>query len=75
MQKNSAPITDPMDAAYSSMRREHQSNLLEHVERAIIARALKEFEGKQSKAVDLLGISRATLRKRIDQYGLEEAGS
>lgn len=68
------PTTDPMDAAYSSMRREHQSNLLEHVERAIIARALKEFEGKQSKAVDLLGISRATLRKRIDQYGLEEAG-
>jgi two-component system nitrogen regulation response regulator GlnG len=70
-----APFSDPMDKAYASLRREHDSNLLEQVERAVIARVLNEFDGKQSKAIELLGISRATLRKRIDQYGLEEAGS
>ena len=69
-----AVALDPLGAAYESLRREHSGNLLEHAERAIIARALKECGGKQAKAVDLLGISRATLRKRIDQYGLGEDG-
>ncbi|MGC6456045.1 MAG: sigma-54-dependent transcriptional regulator [Coraliomargaritaceae bacterium] len=69
------PPLEPMDAAYASMRRDYSSNLLEQFERSIISRALKEFSGKQSEVVGLLGISRATLRKRMDQYGLDQSGS
>jgi len=70
-----APSVNPLDAAYAELRKEHSGNLLEHVERAIIARVLEECGGKQVKACELLGISRATLRKRVDQFGLDKAGS
>jgi DNA-binding protein Fis len=43
-------------------------NLLESMEKEIIQRALKECGGNQVKASGLLGITRATLRKRIDSY-------
>ncbi|PDH29220.1 MAG: DNA-binding response regulator [Puniceicoccaceae bacterium MED-G30] len=66
-------VSDPLDEAYSSLRQQYSTNLLEHSERAMIARAMKELDGKQAKVSTLLGISRATLRKRIEQYGLEES--
>jgi two-component system nitrogen regulation response regulator GlnG len=59
------------DTAYRLMREERDSNLLEQAEREIIRRALKETGGNQVKASGLLGITRATLRKRIDQYDLQ----
>ncbi len=61
---------DPFDAVYSKLRAAHQNNILEHAERALIARALKEAGSKQVKAAEILGLTRATLRKRIDQYDL-----
>ena len=61
---------DPFDDAYRALREAHGTNLLEHAERAIIERALAETDGKQVKAAELLGMTRATLRKRIDRYGL-----
>ncbi|NBB78265.1 MAG: response regulator [Verrucomicrobia bacterium] len=61
---------DPFDAAYKALREAHDTNILEHAERAMIARALKEKEGKQVKAAEILGMTRATLRKRMDQYDL-----
>jgi two-component system nitrogen regulation response regulator GlnG len=65
-----APVEDPCDLAYRSLREAHQTNILEHAERAMIERALKEADGKQVKAAEILGMTRATLRKRIDQYDL-----
>ena len=61
---------DPSDAVYRDLREMHGKNILEHAERALIARALKESDGKQVKAAEILGMTRATLRKRIDQYDL-----
>jgi len=65
-----APVTDPFDQAYARLREVQGTNILEHLEREIIARALDESGGKQVKAAEVLGMTRATLRKRIDQYNL-----
>lgn len=65
------PVPDPYDAVYKDLRGKHESNILEHAERALIVRALKDAGGKQVLAAEILGMTRATLRKRIDQYNLE----
>jgi len=64
------PPEDPFDAAYAKLRKTAGGNILEHLEREIIRRALDESEGKQVRAAEILGMTRATLRKRIDQYDL-----
>ena len=45
---------------------------LEAVERTLIERALDRADGNQSLAARLLGLSRDTLRYRIEKYGLAE---
>jgi DNA-binding NtrC family response regulator len=45
---------------------------LEAVERALLVRALDKAEGNQSAAARLLGISRDTLRYRMEKFGLGE---
>jgi two-component system nitrogen regulation response regulator GlnG len=64
------PVLDPYDSVYKELRNTHEKNILEHAERALIARALLEANGKQVRAAEILGMTRATLRKRIDQYDL-----
>ena len=63
-------LSDPFDAVFRDLCETHGKNILEHAERALILRALKESGGKQVKAAEILGMTRATLRKRIDQYDL-----
>lgn len=46
------------------------SNLLEKIEKFLIQKALSETGGNQVQAAKLLGISRNTLRHRIEKYGL-----
>ncbi|OGQ07945.1 MAG: sigma-54-dependent Fis family transcriptional regulator [Deltaproteobacteria bacterium RBG_19FT_COMBO_46_12] len=46
------------------------SNLLEKVEKFLIQKSLAETSGNQVQAAKLLGISRNTLRHRIEKYGL-----
>ena len=59
---------ESFDIAYAHARKSTDRNLLETVEKEIIQRALKECGGNQVKASALLGITRATLRKRIDVF-------
>ena len=54
--------------AYAHARKSTDRNLIETVEKEIIQRALTECGGNQVKASALLGITRATLRKRIDVF-------
>lgn len=56
------------DIAYAHVREASHNNLLELVEKEMIQRTLKVCGGNQAKASVILGISRATLRKRIDLY-------
>ena len=46
------------------------SNLLEKIEKFLIQKALAETKGNQVQAAKLLGISRNTLRNRIEKYRL-----
>ena len=58
------------DIAYASARETTDTNLLEIVEKEMIQRTLKECGGNQVKASAMLGITRATLRKRIDAHSI-----
>jgi DNA-binding NtrC family response regulator len=44
---------------------------IEHWERKLIQKALKETNGKVPEAATLLGISRATLYRKLDEFGIE----
>ena len=58
------------DEVYKRLRADSEANLLQLIEKEITQRVLKETKGNQVKASSLLGITRATLRKRIGTYGL-----
>ena len=47
--------------------------LIPAVERELIINALKETSGNQVQAAKLLGITRATLRKRIEKFAIKQA--
>jgi two-component system response regulator AtoC len=49
--------------------------VLEEVEKTLIKKALPRAQGNASQAARLLGISRNTLRYRLEKYGLYPAGS
>ncbi|MFP4203887.1 MAG: sigma-54-dependent transcriptional regulator [Opitutales bacterium] len=66
-----APVEDPFDAVYRKIRAGGKQNILEPIEREIIIRALQETRGKQVDAARILGMTRATLRKRIERYDIQ----
>ncbi|UCD84787.1 MAG: helix-turn-helix domain-containing protein, partial [Deltaproteobacteria bacterium] len=46
--------------------------VMPEVERILIQKALERTGGNQVRASNLLGISRNTLRKRMERYGLSK---
>jgi two-component system nitrogen regulation response regulator GlnG len=46
--------------------------VLPAVERELVIQALVETDGNQVQAAKLLGITRATLRKRIDKFQIKQ---
>jgi two-component system nitrogen regulation response regulator GlnG len=44
--------------------------ILPAVERELVIQALRETSGNQVQAAKLLGITRATLRKRVEKFGI-----
>ena len=71
LEKNLNKMLDPL---FSDILRFWEtglrSNLLEKVEKFLIQKALSETGGNQVQAAKLLGISRNTLRHRIEKYRL-----
>jgi two-component system nitrogen regulation response regulator GlnG len=61
-----------LDAAYARLRAENEKDLLQAAERAMIQRVLQETKGEVPPAGKILGMTPATLRKRIQQYDLGE---
>ncbi|NCG08228.1 MAG: response regulator [Verrucomicrobia bacterium] len=61
---------DALDAAYTQLRAENDKDLLQAAECKMIALALKETEGELGAAAQILGMTPATLRKRIKQNDL-----
>jgi len=59
------------DHIYKILRKENHRALLLAMEKEMIVRSLKETKGNQLKASELLGISRSTLRKRIEEFSID----
>ena len=53
-------------------RRSPGSDLMSEVEKNLIKRALQETKGNQVQAAILLGISRNTLRSKIERYRIKK---
>jgi transcriptional regulator with GAF, ATPase, and Fis domain len=60
-----APPVAPEPASRTDMRRE-----LEDLEKKRILEALDECGGNQTRAAQIVGLSRRTLLKRLDEYGI-----
>jgi two-component system nitrogen regulation response regulator GlnG len=52
-------------------RRDPKLKIIPAVERELVVQALKETNDNQIQAAKLLGITRATLRKRIEKFGIQ----
>lgn len=67
---NSMSMDEAFDLVYDKIREAMPDTVLGTMEKEMVRRALRETGGNQVKASALLGITRATLRKRIDQYSI-----
>lgn len=63
-------IESAFDFIYEKIKEREGRNILQAVEKEIVQRALLESKGNQVKASGTLGITRTTIRKRIEQYDL-----
>ena len=52
-------------------RRDPKLKIIPAIERELVIQALKETSNNQVHAAKLLGITRATLRKRIEKFGIQ----
>ena len=59
-------------ALFQWARNDPKRKLIPAVERELVVEALKETKGNQVQAAKLLGITRATLRKRIEKFGIKQ---
>ncbi len=59
-------LPEVYDLVYRLVRNGADENILEKIEAAMIERALKETDGNHAQAAELLGITRATLKKRVE---------
>ena len=55
------------------MHAERSLTLIERVELEAIRKALHEANGNRSKAADILGLSRATVYRKMKTYRLDES--
>jgi two-component system nitrogen regulation response regulator GlnG len=59
-------------ALFAHARRDSKLKIIPAVERELIIQALIETQGNQVQAAKLLGITRATLRKRVEKFGIKQ---
>jgi len=67
-----ATLAQAIDTLFNHARSDKQFKLLPAAERELIVRALAETSGNQVQAAKLLGVTRATLRKRVDKFGIQK---
>jgi two-component system nitrogen regulation response regulator GlnG len=65
-------LSTAIETLFEFARRDKGFKLLPAAERELIVRALAETSGNQVQAAKLLGITRATLRKRVDKFGIQK---
>jgi two-component system nitrogen regulation response regulator GlnG len=67
-----ADLARAVETLFNFARSDKQFKLLPAAERELIVRALAETSGNQVQAAKLLGVTRATLRKRVDKFGIQK---
>jgi nitrogen regulation protein NR(I) len=65
-------LASAVETLFDFARNDPKLKLLPAAERELIVRALAETSGNQVQAAKLLGITRATLRKRVDKFGIQK---
>ena len=65
-------IGDIAQALFQIARRDPKLKLIPFLEREMVIQALKETKGNQVQSAKLLGITRATLRKRVEKFGITQ---
>lgn len=73
---STSPLTSSLEEAIDNLfrgaARDPRMKLLPFAERQLITRALVQTNGNQMQAARLLGITRATLRKRVEKFGIRK---
>ena len=69
---NSDDLPGLARALFHWARRDPKLKIIPAVERELVVEALKETKGNQVQAAKLLGITRATLRKRVEKFGIKQ---
>jgi two-component system nitrogen regulation response regulator GlnG len=67
-----AELARAVETLFHFARNDKQFKLLPAAERELIVRALAETAGNQVQAAKLLGVTRATLRKRVEKFGIQK---
>jgi len=65
-------VEEALQKLFSHARVDSKFRLLPAVERELIVYALEQTSGNQVQAAKLLGITRATLRKRVEKFGISK---
>ena len=65
-------IASMAQTLFTWARANSQLKILPAVERELISEALRQTRGNQVQAAKLLGITRATLRKRVEKFGIRQ---
>jgi two-component system nitrogen regulation response regulator GlnG len=65
-------LSQAIEVLFDFARKDKKFKIIDAAERELIVRALAETAGNQVQAANLLGITRATLRKRIDKFGIQK---
>ena len=66
-----ADVTAMARQLFQWARRDPKLKVIPQVERELVIEALKETHGNQVHAAKLLGMTRATLRKRVEKFGIQ----
>jgi two-component system nitrogen regulation response regulator GlnG len=66
-----ADVTAMARQLFQWARKDPKLKIIPQVERELVIQALKETHGNQVHAAKLLGMTRATLRKRVEKFGIQ----
>ncbi len=67
-----ADVATLAKALFNRARLDSKLRVIPTVERELVIQALIETQGNQVQAAKLLGITRATLRKRVEKFGIRQ---
>ncbi len=64
-------LQSSFDTVYDKVKEREGKRILSYIEKQMIQRAVSDTGGNQARAADILGITRNTLKKRLDEYAAE----